>query len=76
MHVAGAVISGIYIPSISRIVGSSARDCARFPCYFPAAGERTGGCNPPNPPPGSAPADVDHYNTARSTTTRVRVYIA
>ena len=52
----GTVISGIYIPGISRIVGSSARDCARFPCYFPAASERTGGCNPPNPPPGSAPA--------------------
>ena len=51
----GTVISGIYIPCISRIVGNSARDCARFPCYFPSAGERTGGCNPPNPPPGSAP---------------------
>ena len=47
-----------YIPGISRIIGSSARDCARFPCYFPGSGERTGGCNPPNPPPGSAPAQI------------------
>ena len=40
-----------YIPGISRIVGSSARDCARFLCYFNslAPAKEQGVATPPTP---------------------------